>query len=221
MFDQVPNKTFRRGCCHTCHLEKKKKHYRENRESILASQKAYVAGRREETVAYQRWYRETHREELRLYNQQYLANHGPEQNAKRSAKYASDPEFRHRVIDRVIKWQRNNPDRVNRKKHRRRTRIQAAGGDYTTEQWEALKEKYGRICLRCGVHESIKRLTVDHVVPVSLGGSNSIDNLQPLCQSCNSTKHTEIVDYRQRFEETTNGESSQQPDATEKPSGDT
>ena len=41
-----------------------------------------------------------------------------------------------------------------------------------------------------------KKLTVDHIVPVSLGGKNTIDNLQPLCLTCNSKKHNKIIDYR-------------------------
>jgi 5-methylcytosine-specific restriction endonuclease McrA len=39
-------------------------------------------------------------------------------------------------------------------------------------------------------------LTEDHVVPLSLGGSNDIDNIQPLCKSCNSSKRGRHIDYR-------------------------
>lgn len=53
--------------------------------------------------------------------------------------------------------------------------------------------KYGKICLCCG---SDNYISLDHIVPVFHGGENSIDNLQPLCRSCNSRKGTNIIDYR-------------------------
>lgn len=54
-------------------------------------------------------------------------------------------------------------------------------------------DKYGKECLNCG---STDRIALDHVVPVSKGGENSLKNLQPLCKRCNSKKHAKIIDYR-------------------------
>jgi len=68
------------------------------------------------------------------------------------------------------------------------------GEHFTAEEWLALVEFYGGKCLRCGSRESI---TVDHVIPLSLGGSNCIDNLQPLCEGCNLDKGQDTTDYRQ------------------------
>ena len=52
---------------------------------------------------------------------------------------------------------------------------------------------HGKRCLKCG---ALDRITLDHVVPIYHGGLNEIENLQPLCFSCNSKKRTNIIDYR-------------------------
>jgi 5-methylcytosine-specific restriction endonuclease McrA len=46
-------------------------------------------------------------------------------------------------------------------------------------------ERDNYTCQSCGVKEN---LTIDHIIPVSKGGSNHLDNLQTLCGSCNSKK---------------------------------
>lgn len=46
-------------------------------------------------------------------------------------------------------------------------------------------EKYGYRCVSCGSH---KDLTCDHIKPEILGGETTIDNLQTMCKSCNSSK---------------------------------
>jgi 5-methylcytosine-specific restriction protein A len=44
-------------------------------------------------------------------------------------------------------------------------------------------------CRQCGQPSSPKtRLTIDHVVPLSRGGANTIRNLQTLCEWCNHRK---------------------------------
>jgi 5-methylcytosine-specific restriction endonuclease McrA len=53
------------------------------------------------------------------------------------------------------------------------------------EAREAVFDRDGRACIECGTTE---RLTIDHIAPVSLGGSDDISNLQTLCGSCNSRK---------------------------------
>jgi 5-methylcytosine-specific restriction endonuclease McrA len=57
-------------------------------------------------------------------------------------------------------------------------------------------ELHGENCLCCNSSENI---SLDHVIPVSKGGENSIDNMQPLCKSCNSTKGTSSTDYRHKL----------------------
>ena len=92
------------------------------------------------------------------------------------------------------KWCKNNHDKLNANSSRRRTRIAEGGGSYTDKEWRALVKHYGGKCLCCG--RSDVALTVDHIIPVVKGGSSNIDNIQPLCQSCNSSKGTQTIDYR-------------------------
>ena len=45
-------------------------------------------------------------------------------------------------------------------------------------------------CAGCKYHFPFRNLTVDHIVPRSRGGTDHLDNLQLLCNACNSMKGT-------------------------------
>jgi uncharacterized protein YozE (UPF0346 family) len=47
-------------------------------------------------------------------------------------------------------------------------------------------------CVLCGASGSEANLEVDHIVPVSKGGSDDMDNLRCLCFRCNRGKHSKI-----------------------------
>lgn len=70
-------------------------------------------------------------------------------------------------------------------------------GAYTAHEWNSIKAKYNFTCLCCGRREPEIKLTFDHVIPLSKGGGNSIENCQPLCRSCNSAKGAKNTDYRE------------------------
>lgn len=78
----------------------------------------------------------------------------------------------------------------------RKIRLRGNGGTHTLDEWIALKAFYNHKCLACGRSEAVIELTKDHVIPIVAGGTNSIENLQPLCRSCNSSKKTKTIDYR-------------------------
>src|ERR1700676_2110312 len=91
------------------------------------------------------------------------------------------------------RWRDKNRKRVNEKsreyskKHReqyrmhcisRRTRKTAAGGSFTVSEWKTLCKKHKHRCLCCTKR---RKLTADHVLPISKGGTSNIENIQPLC----------------------------------------
>lgn len=78
---------------------------------------------------------------------------------------------------------------------RRELRKKTNGGTHTFEQWNELKLEYGLICPCCGKKEPSIILTEDHIKPISKGGSDNIDNIQPLCLKCNMKKGIKEIKY--------------------------
>lgn len=66
-------------------------------------------------------------------------------------------------------------------------------GKFSPEKWHALCLHYGDCCLGC---RQKRELFPDHIVPKSRGGSDTMDNLQPLCRRCNSRKGVKTIDMR-------------------------
>ena len=105
------------------------------------------------------------------------------------------------IVDNVEKtkenskrYKSNNKDKVRENDRNRRARIKKSKGIITKEEWSAVLEKHGNKCLCCG--RTDVKMTMDHVKPIFIGGSHTVDNVQPLCLSCNSKKHIKHIDYR-------------------------
>jgi 5-methylcytosine-specific restriction endonuclease McrA len=168
------------------YVEANKAHYQELKRS---HQKAYPE-KYEDSL---RKYRETHREEIntkaRERRQQDL-EHYREIGRKSRDKYAEERNTYQRGYGKA------NRDKLTLFTNIRRARKLAVGGSYTDKEWQSLKAFYDYKCLCCGKREPEIRLTRDHVIPLTKGGTDSIDNVQPLCARCNSKKNNKHIDYR-------------------------
>lgn len=85
---------------------------------------------------------------------------------------------------------KSHPENIAHLKARRYAIKKGADGSHTLIEWEDLKNEYGGLCAICGER---KKLTKDHIIPLSKGGSDYIENIQPLCKNCNSKKHNKIL----------------------------
>jgi 5-methylcytosine-specific restriction endonuclease McrA len=88
------------------------------------------------------------------------------------------------------RWKLKNPSRMAYLKAARYARERGATGNHSFEEWEALKSKHHHLCVGCGEQ---KPLTRDHIIPLALGGSHDITNIQPLCRNCNSRKWMKVL----------------------------
>lgn len=91
------------------------------------------------------------------------------------------------------KWGSYNGAQTGRELRSQRLAEARRKGRHTDAQWQALNAFCGRHCVACGATENIVK---DHIVPIYQGGSDGIENLQPLCHRCNSSKGPSNQDLR-------------------------
>jgi 5-methylcytosine-specific restriction endonuclease McrA len=94
-------------------------------------------------------------------------------------------------------WRSNHPEEMQVYESRRRAKKLGNGGTHTANDWRMIKAMYGNKCVACGREGGV--LTQDHIKPIALGGSDGIENIQPLCKSCNSSKRITEIDYRPAY----------------------
>jgi 5-methylcytosine-specific restriction endonuclease McrA len=147
-----------------------------------------------------RQWRQNHPESKHLsnkaYNRIYQEKNREKYREQSKAYYEAN---RDRLKEQKHIYRRNNLEAYAVREANRRAHKARAGGSFTQQEWHELCAYYEYTCLRCGRQEPDIELTVDHVVPLSRGGTNDIDNLQPLCRACNTSKHAKAIDYRPYF----------------------
>ena len=123
---------------------------------------------------------------------QYYKNNKKEV-LKRNKKYHESIADKRKVY--LREWRRNNKDKMAEYYHRRRSlAIKNGNNTLTSKQIKELMNNHP-YCEYCGVKEN---LAVEHTIPLSRGGTNSIDNVTVACKSCNSSKSTKLLNEWRR-----------------------
>lgn len=165
-----------------------------NAERFRAYSAAYRAANPEKVVKWnkdiqERWGAEAWRLRSKIWR---------EQNHERALAY--DRRYRidnpEKVKEARRKWSQANPDAVVALRNRRKAK-KVAGGSYTKHQIAELHKKQRYRCAACGCSTKKKR-HADHIIPLKLGGSNDITNIQILCPLCNMRKNAKHpIDFAQ------------------------
>jgi 5-methylcytosine-specific restriction endonuclease McrA len=171
--------------------ESYKNHYQKNKTSILEKNKKWFSSNPGRHRGYISKYKETNADMLRRKARQYA-----QENRDKRIEYKK--QYRERFPEKNQQWVKENLEKVRlnarRGNHKRRSNKARNGGSFTSTEWLDLLNRYEHKCLCCGEKNIV--LSIDHVIPISKGGINSIENIQPLCSSCNSRKGNKTIDYR-------------------------
>lgn len=163
-----------------------RQYYQNNKEKILDNGKRWRVNNTVKKQNYDKEYRRNNKEAIKLIRKRWIENNPEKMQAIRD-------KSNKRQKTKKSQWAKENRDKMNATKHKRRAREIGNGGNFTTQEWAELCNKHDNKCLCC---KKRKKLTIDHIVPISKGGTSNIENIQPLCKSCNSKKGVKIIDYR-------------------------
>lgn len=107
--------------------------------------------------------------------------------------YEARKAYRQRNADRIKAYRVAEKDKIRIYTVTRRAKKRGAEGSFTAAEVRELFNQQQGKCVYCQIplNESFHR---DHIIPLSRGGSNFISNIQLLCGSCNSSKHSKTAE---------------------------
>ncbi len=163
--------------------ETKAKHHAANKEAIAARKKAYRLANPERVKELA--------EASRLRNKE-------KRNAA-SRKWNRDNAERNK--ENLIKWKLENPEnaRIHDQNKRARKRYNVGSCRLSNGLASKLYKQQDGKCNYCKKLLIEKIYHMDHIMPLSLGGSHSDNNIQLLCQFCNLSKHNKHPDAYEKL----------------------
>lgn len=79
--------------------------------------------------------------------------------------------------------------------HNSRARQRGYVGTISLEDWFAVLAAYGGVCCVCGGDEYIQ---IEHIVALTEGGTNTKDNIRPMCRYCHLEKTAKETSRRMK-----------------------
>jgi 5-methylcytosine-specific restriction endonuclease McrA len=131
--------------------------------------KKYYQANREKIAEWNKQHYQANREKLAEYKKQhYQAN-------------------REKIAERHKRYRQANREMINAYRQKRRARERNADGNATAAEIQARFDYHGNRCYYCGCDG---KMTIEHRIPLSRGGTHYPANIVPACPSCNSRKGT-------------------------------
>ena len=185
------------------------------KEKKKVSDAARYAAHREERRAAAAIKRKAHPEREKASNEKWRAKN-PEKvriiNARGGARWRAAHPEKAKEVNAIAnaKWYAANTEKAKatnakycvehplarrvRVARRRALKLSAPGKPYTAREFRALCDESSWQCAYCAAVLDIVTVQADHIVPLSSGGSNGIENIAVSCGPCNRSKHNIPLD---------------------------
>lgn len=124
-------------------------------------------------------------DKVKAYNEKRKLH--PERYRNSTKKWEAENRARRTELARI--WRKNNPERWSAIAIRTQKKRLAANGDSNHIQIASRMAYHGHKCIYCGGPFE----EIEHMIPLSRGGTNWPANLAPSCLSCNRSKGTKTV----------------------------
>lgn len=153
----------------------------------VAANKIYHEKNRKKREEYAQKYRDEHREQRMAYDRAYYAAN-KEHITQRNRKYVV--AHKQRTAEYTRLWRAANRDKERAHSAMRRALKRANGGSYSDKDIQQLQKNQKNRCYYCQC--KLVEYHVDHIVPLSRGGSNDPSNLVLACPTCNISKRDKL-----------------------------
>lgn len=187
--------------CINCHREKGRLYRQVNKKKIAEQKREYAKANKEKLSKCIKEWAKNNKDKIKVNSHRWYVK-----------KKRENPEYfsiirrgnNSKIVARIRKYRREHPEKVAEWKHKRRGLEAKLGGHFIAEEWKELKKKFNNACPKCQRKEPEIKLTVDHKIPPARWKKwrkenkpnykwNDIENIQPLCKSCNSKKWIKIL----------------------------
>jgi 5-methylcytosine-specific restriction endonuclease McrA len=166
---------------------------------VKGIQRAIYLRDRDRILARHRAHAEKHPEKFRERKRAYYQKNRTRLIAAVGERYHTREQVRAAHRESARRYTERNLDKVRASKRRfleahpeiwknAKARRRGAPGRITAREWKAILLFYGNACASCKTPASISPLTIDHFIPIILGGPNTWDNAWPMCLTCNLKK---------------------------------
>lgn len=152
----------------------------QTKEEKATYMRAYRIEHKEEIAAYMRIYYSEHKDGMTAYAHTYDATHKKERRG-----YLDEHQEERRALLRAYR----EAHRANfAERRRRRDALKRGAGRSGPIDIVAIKQRDRMLCCICGKRVADKDFSLDHTIPLSLGGPHTQENLRVAHRRCNSKR---------------------------------